>query len=67
MARRRAGRRVAPGSGIRAARPGCQRIALDTTQPLERAMRFYEKNGYQRSGKVSDLFGMPLVEYVKPC
>ncbi len=45
---------------------GCQRVTLDTTQPLERAMRFYEKNGYQRSGKVSDLFGMPLVEYVKP-
>jgi len=46
---------------------GCQRVTLDTTQPLERAMRFYEKNGYQPSGKVSDLFGMPLVEYVKPC
>jgi len=29
-------------------------------------MRFYEKHGYRRSGKVSDFFGMPLVEYVKP-
>jgi GNAT superfamily N-acetyltransferase len=45
---------------------GCRRITLDTTQPLERAMRFYEKNGYRRSGKVSDFFGMPLFEYVKP-
>jgi GNAT superfamily N-acetyltransferase len=45
---------------------GCQRITLDTTQPLERAMRFYEKHGYRRSGKVSDFFGMPLFEYAKP-
>jgi len=29
-------------------------------------MRFYEKHGYRRSGKVSDFFGMPLVEYAKP-
>jgi len=45
---------------------GCRRITLDTTQPLERAMRFYQKSGYRRSGKVSDFFGMPLFEYVKP-
>jgi len=45
---------------------GCQRITLDTTPPLERAMRFYEKHGYRRSGNVSDFFGMPLFEYVKP-
>ena len=44
---------------------GCNRVTLDTTEPLERAMRFYEKNGYQRSGKVSDFFGMPLIEYQK--
>jgi len=44
---------------------GCSRITLDTTVPLERAMRFYEKNGYLRSGKVTDFFGMPLIEYVK--
>ena len=30
---------------------GCRRVTLDTTQPLERAMRFYEKHGYRRSGK----------------
>jgi GNAT superfamily N-acetyltransferase len=44
---------------------GCRRITLDTTEPLQRAMRFYEKNGYQRSGKVADFYGMPLLEYVK--
>ncbi|MGB6384883.1 MAG: GNAT family N-acetyltransferase [Terriglobales bacterium] len=44
---------------------GCSRISLDTTQPLQPAMRFYEKNGYHRSGRVTDFFGMPLFEYVK--
>jgi GNAT superfamily N-acetyltransferase len=44
---------------------GCQWITLDTTQPLQPAMRFYEKNGFRRSGKVTDFFGMPLFEYVK--
>ena len=44
---------------------GCKGITLDTTLPLGTAMRFYEKNGYHRSGKISDFFGMPLVEYMK--
>jgi ribosomal protein S18 acetylase RimI-like enzyme len=44
---------------------GCSRITLDTTPPLQRAMRFYEKHGYRRSGKTVDFFGMPLHEYVK--
>ena len=44
---------------------GCIRISLDTTEPLQRAIRFYEKHGYRPSGRVSDFFGMPLVEYVK--
>src|SRR5271166_860369 len=43
----------------------CNRITLDTTEPLKRAMRFYETHGYQRSGEISDFFGMPLHEYVK--
>ena len=43
----------------------CARITLDTTEPLLRAMRFYEKQGYRRSGKITDFFGMPLHEYVK--
>jgi len=44
---------------------GCRRITLDTTLPLEAAMRFYEKHGYHRSGKIGDFFGMPLMEYEK--
>jgi predicted N-acetyltransferase YhbS len=43
----------------------CSHITLDTTEPLQHAMRFYERHGYSRSGKVSDFFGMPLIEYVK--
>jgi len=43
----------------------CSRITLDTTEPLQRAMRFYERNGYRASGKITDFFGMPLHGYVK--
>jgi ribosomal protein S18 acetylase RimI-like enzyme len=45
---------------------GCTRISLDATLPLERAMRFYEKHGFRRTGRVTDFFGMEMVEYVKP-
>lgn len=44
---------------------GCTTATLDTTLPLQAAMRFYEKNGYKRLGKVSDFFGMTLLEYEK--
>lgn len=44
---------------------GCQLVTLDTTEPLRRAVRFYEKHGFQRSGRVTDFFGMPLFEYCK--
>jgi putative acetyltransferase len=44
---------------------GCTHVTLDTTAPLARAMRFYERNGYRRSGKIADFFGMPLFEYHK--
>jgi GNAT superfamily N-acetyltransferase len=44
---------------------GCTRVSLDTTLPLQAAMKFYEKNGYCRSGRVQDFFGMPLIEYGK--
>ncbi len=44
---------------------GCSRVTLDTTEPLRRATRFYERNGFRASGNVSDFFGMPLFEYVK--
>jgi ribosomal protein S18 acetylase RimI-like enzyme len=43
----------------------CSIVSLDTTAPLQRAIRFYERNGYRASGRVSDFFGMPLFEYVK--
>jgi GNAT superfamily N-acetyltransferase len=44
---------------------GCSRVSLDTTLPLQAAINFYEKHGYSRSGRVTDFFGMPLLEYVK--
>ena len=44
---------------------GCSVISLDTTEPLLPAMRFYEKNGFRKSGKVTNFFDMPLFEYVK--
>lgn len=43
----------------------CSRVTLDTTEPLQRAVRFYERHGYRRSGKIGSFFGMPLIEYVK--
>jgi ribosomal protein S18 acetylase RimI-like enzyme len=46
-------------------RGACTRISLDTTEPLRRAIGFYERNGFARSGRVTDFFGMPLFEYVK--
>jgi GNAT superfamily N-acetyltransferase len=34
----------------------CTHIALDTTEPLRQAMRFCEKHGFRRSGKVETFF-----------
>jgi GNAT superfamily N-acetyltransferase len=44
---------------------GCTRVTLDTTAPLARAVRFYQKHGFAPSGKVCDFYGMPLYEYAK--
>ena len=44
---------------------GCSRVSLDTTDPLQRAIRFYEKQGYRRTGNIEDFFGMPLHEFTK--
>ena len=44
---------------------GCVRVTLDTTEPLRRAIRFYEGNGFRPTGIVGDFFGMPLFEYVR--
>jgi len=43
----------------------CIRVTLDTTQPLTRAIRFYQVHGFARSGRVTDFFGMRLCEYSK--
>ena len=47
-------------------RAGCKTITLDTTYPLNRAIRFYEKNGFRATGKIGWFFGMPLIEFSKP-
>jgi N-acetylglutamate synthase-like GNAT family acetyltransferase len=44
---------------------GCTRVTLDTTEPLNRAIGFYLRNGYRATEKVMDLYGMPLFEYAK--
>jgi ribosomal protein S18 acetylase RimI-like enzyme len=44
---------------------GCHRVSLDTTDPLKRAIHFYEKQGYRRTGAIEDFYGMPLHEFVK--
>ena len=43
----------------------CTRLTLATTEPLDRAKRFYARHGFTRSGRVSDFFGMPLAEWIK--
>jgi ribosomal protein S18 acetylase RimI-like enzyme len=45
---------------------GCSRVTLDTTAPLRRAILFYERQGFSRSGRLTDYFGMQLVEFAKP-
>jgi ribosomal protein S18 acetylase RimI-like enzyme len=72
------GMAVAPerqGSGVAAAllqaaeqelsNNGCRYVTLDTTEPLTGAIRFYERHGFVRSGRVTDFFGMKLCEYRK--
>jgi N-acetylglutamate synthase-like GNAT family acetyltransferase len=44
---------------------GCNIMTLGTTKPLERAIRFYEKNGFHATGEMSVFFGMDLVSYRK--
>jgi putative acetyltransferase len=72
------GMAVAPGcqgTGVAAALLGaaehslrerrCLSVHLETTKPLHRAMRFYERCGFRRTGRVTDFFGMTLIEYSK--
>jgi len=44
---------------------GCTCATLDTTEPLTRAIRFYERHGFSPSGRISDFFAMRLYEYRK--
>jgi len=44
---------------------GCTRVTLNTTDPLKRAVHFYERNGYYGSGESKNFFGMPLFGYEK--
>jgi|SRR5215475_6602532 len=44
---------------------GCSIITLNTTDPLERAVRFYKRNGFRPTGEAADFFGMPLYQYAK--
>jgi GNAT superfamily N-acetyltransferase len=46
-------------------RAGCKLVTLDTTRPLQRAIRFYRRHGFVASGRISDFFGMELFEYRK--
>jgi GNAT superfamily N-acetyltransferase len=44
---------------------GCCRVTLDTTLPLQHAIRFYQRHGYRPSGVRGNFFGMPIYEYAK--
>lgn len=44
---------------------GCREVTLDTTRPLQRAVRFYERHGFIHSGVVTDFFEMPLLRFSK--
>ena len=39
-------------------------LAKRTTLTVD-AIRFYEKQGYRRTGAIEDFYGMPLHEFVK--
>jgi ribosomal protein S18 acetylase RimI-like enzyme len=43
----------------------CSAITLDTTKPLRRAIRFYEKHGFRATGEIAPFFGMELLAYRK--
>ena len=61
------------GSGLAAAlmssvedalrKTSCQRMTLNSVEPLHRAIAFYERRGFRPTGHERDFFGMRLVEY----
>jgi len=50
---------------LAARKEGCKIISLDTTGILKRAQRFYEKNGYKKTGRTGDFFGSKIFEFIK--
>ena len=44
---------------------GCREVTLDTTRPLQRAIRFYERHGFVHSGVVTNFFEMSLLRFSK--
>jgi N-acetylglutamate synthase-like GNAT family acetyltransferase len=44
---------------------GCTFLTLDTTEVLERAQNFYGKNGFTKTGKTGDFFGVTIFEFKK--
>jgi predicted N-acetyltransferase YhbS len=44
----------------------CTRMTLNSVAPLQRAIAFYERRGFRRTGQVRDFFGMPLFEFAMP-
>jgi len=46
-------------------RAGCTRVTLDTTEPLKRAVAFYEKKGFRSTRRIGQFFGMDLFEFSK--
>jgi GNAT superfamily N-acetyltransferase len=44
---------------------GCTRVTLETTAPLERAIRFYEAQGFVPTGRIRIFHDMALSEYAR--
>lgn len=42
---------------------GCIAVTLHTTKPLQRAIRFYERNGFRSAADGGSFFGMELLKY----
>jgi len=57
------GRRLLRRALDEASLAGSRRVTLDTTAPLEGAVRFYEVSGFARTSRAQDFFGMPLFGY----
>jgi len=44
---------------------GCKIMTLDTTEILQRAQKFYRKNGYKKTGKTTKWLGHIIIEFAK--